>query len=498
MPRNYSTGLAAITTGDYDTAIKFFHRITVEDKDDFFGYYYLAGALFQTGQYQQAIDALGWAIFIDPKHAQARYNRALALEKLEQYNDALAGLRDAIALMPNYPEAQQAMLRLQSKLSPARPVPADVVLSEGSHNGPVANATQVYKISPSVKSAQAAPNIAIGHPGYTSAFGKNPLLTGTRLRNEEISLVGAFGKLREALLFPRQYMTDQSGYGGFMAPFWMYVALKLLGILFGTLGSMAGSGHVVATGAMGEFYGTVHNLVSSICSWTYPFFFASTIAMFGVVAAKRKDFSGYFRIAVISSIPVIACTAVLGILVPIVAPKPVINASAASGSQSSQLGEYTSTAQARQQYGATGNSYGMQQYAQGSSQYLPTSPSANSDGTSGQNAQIRAQLNNLQSQLGGMAASIKSIPPAPLWLVIPLLLVQLALLSWYCVLVVLGCRIILDTSVMGAAIVGAGSLILYLGSTVLIYNATNAFMKAVYGAVKSRSGVPPGLGQGGL
>ncbi len=497
MPEDYSKGLTAISSGDYVSAIKFFHRITVEHKDDFYGYYYLAGALFQTGEYQQAIDALGWAIYIDPNNAQARYNRALALEKLERYSEAIVGIRDALTLQPQYPQAQQALVRLQARtFTPG--VPVTGVTATVSLQSPIgSNTTQV--ISAVQPSAVVTPSSRFPVNPQLGSYprSKNPLLSSRVLEIEEISLIDAFGNLRDALLSPRTYLTGQAKYGGFMAPFWMYVALKLLGLMFGTLGSMAGSGQVVTSGGMGDLYGSVHNLLSSICSWTYPLWFASTLAMFGLFAAKRKDFSGYLRIAVTSSVPVIAGMALLGLVIPIVAPKPLAVASSAAGTQS-YLGAYGASTPPQQQYAGGRSGYGMQQYPQGTSQYSATNPETGSGGSTGQNSQVRSQLNNLEGQLGQMAASMKSIPAAPLWLVVPLLILQVGLLGWYCVVVVMGCKFLLGTSNGAAAVIGVGTLVVYLGSTVLVYLATKSFMNGLYGALKSHGSMASGFGQGGM
>jgi hypothetical protein len=489
MPVDYSKGLTSVSSGDYEAAISFFYQLTIDHKEDFFSYYYLAGALFQAGHFQQAIEALGWAIFIDPNNAQARYNRALALEKLEKYADAIAGLHDALALQPNYPQAQQALLRIQQRILAATPVDADTTQEASAVRYNLDGTVQMQAVVPQPATAPliAAP-MAMPTPGaFPLAQQYAGFVPGSSLDDEQTTLIDSFGDLPEALLSPRTYFQEQARYGGFMAPFWMYLALKLIGFIAGVIALIAGHGILRVSGSVGSLYNITNVTLVAICGWSYPFFMASMLAIGGLGLAKRKDFSGAFRVAVIASVPVIAGIGLLGILVPLIAPKPVTVSKSATTNQSNPI----------MAPGGSG-SYGTQQPMPGNTAPMPIPPTSGSPGAIDQNAQIRAQVDKFNSKLSEMAASIKTVPPAPLWLVIPLILVQLALLTWFSVLIVMGCRILLSASQGGALATGIVSLLIYFGITIAIYIITMIAAESLLHTLQTHPGFPTtGMPQGG-
>ncbi|SVA19947.1 uncharacterized protein METZ01_LOCUS72801, partial [marine metagenome] len=88
--------------GRYDDAEKLALSITQQFPEYQFGWKILGIILGQTGRITEALVAIQKAVALTPADAEAHYNLALALQKLDRLQEAEASYKQAIALKSNY------------------------------------------------------------------------------------------------------------------------------------------------------------------------------------------------------------------------------------------------------------------------------------------------------------------------------------------------------------------------------------------------------------
>src|SRR5580698_5777038 len=107
-------GLAALQTGDIETAISQLEMAVQEDPSDFDACLYLGSAYGQAGRALDAIKSVTQAVQLQPANAQARYNLAVAMEQGGYEDQALQVYNQALQLQRDYPKAQEAVTRLHA------------------------------------------------------------------------------------------------------------------------------------------------------------------------------------------------------------------------------------------------------------------------------------------------------------------------------------------------------------------------------------------------
>src|SRR5580700_9977957 len=105
-------GLAALQSGDIQTAITQLEAAVQENPSDYDACLYLGGAYGQAGRPLDAIKSVTQAVQLQPANAQARYNLAVAMEQGGYSDQALQVYNQVLQLQPDYPNAQEAVKRL--------------------------------------------------------------------------------------------------------------------------------------------------------------------------------------------------------------------------------------------------------------------------------------------------------------------------------------------------------------------------------------------------
>lgn len=306
MPQDYSEGIKALNSGDYNGAIAFFQNVVQQHTEDVQAYFYLASAYFQTQSYENVVNTLGWAIHYHPTNPQAHYNLGAAYEKLGRYDEARASLNQAVALQPIYPQAQQLLLKLpQTQSAPEIP---EIVMTD--LNGQPIQSTRTLRVSQQPAYA--------GTSGYqqTDNFEYPPMLT-----TEESTLPDAFMSFQDILLTPKYYFMEQAGYSGLTAPFWLYVAFHLTVFFLNMVGLISHGNPLNIVGTLGMVHSYITLTIVSTASWFFTLFFSTLLMLVGLPFTKRKDFSGAVRVSISATVlPVIAFT-LFNILFMHLAPK---------------------------------------------------------------------------------------------------------------------------------------------------------------------------------
>ena len=107
-------GLAALQSGDIQTAIAQLEEAVQENPSDFDACLYLGGAYGQAGRPLDAIKSVTQAVQLQPANAQARYNLAVAMEQGGYAEQAAQVYSQAVHLQPDYPKAAEAIARLHA------------------------------------------------------------------------------------------------------------------------------------------------------------------------------------------------------------------------------------------------------------------------------------------------------------------------------------------------------------------------------------------------
>jgi tetratricopeptide (TPR) repeat protein/serine/threonine protein kinase len=97
----YDKGIALYDLGQYNDALSAFNKALELDPNKAHAWYYKGITLRSLGQYNDALTALDKAIQLDPNKAYAWNSKGNALADLGQYSDALTAYNEALQLDPN-------------------------------------------------------------------------------------------------------------------------------------------------------------------------------------------------------------------------------------------------------------------------------------------------------------------------------------------------------------------------------------------------------------
>ncbi|HZT44084.1 MAG TPA: tetratricopeptide repeat protein [Chthonomonadaceae bacterium] len=123
MSAETEAGMAALQQGNIAAAISSLETAVQHDPSDFLARLYLGAAYGQASRYQEAVASITQAVHLQPANAQARYNLGVALEHGGWTEQALTAFQQAVQLQPNYPQAQEAIRRLQPAPVPTLDIP---------------------------------------------------------------------------------------------------------------------------------------------------------------------------------------------------------------------------------------------------------------------------------------------------------------------------------------------------------------------------------------
>ena len=118
MSAERDAGLAAMQSGDTNTAIQQLEIATQQNPGDYQAAMYLGAAYGQAQRHTDAVGVLTRAVQIEPANPQARYNLGIAMEQGGWTEQAKQAYEQAITLQPDYAKAQEALGRTQALLSP--------------------------------------------------------------------------------------------------------------------------------------------------------------------------------------------------------------------------------------------------------------------------------------------------------------------------------------------------------------------------------------------
>jgi len=106
-------GLYYNYTGDKTKAISFFDQCLALDYTYMFAYREKGIALYETGQYQKAVDVLTRAVTLQNNYDEGYYWLGRSFEKLNRKADAIEAYKTALLYSPDYMEAQDALSKLK-------------------------------------------------------------------------------------------------------------------------------------------------------------------------------------------------------------------------------------------------------------------------------------------------------------------------------------------------------------------------------------------------
>ncbi|HEV8518516.1 MAG TPA: tetratricopeptide repeat-containing glycosyltransferase family protein [Burkholderiales bacterium] len=105
----FSNGMAAYTSGDYELAARCFNAAIEARHDADDAYYYLGLAYLNLHLVEDAVDSLVMATHFRPAFAPAWYSLALAVRQRGDHREAVRCLERAIMLRPDYAEAHNEL-----------------------------------------------------------------------------------------------------------------------------------------------------------------------------------------------------------------------------------------------------------------------------------------------------------------------------------------------------------------------------------------------------
>ena len=107
-----SRGNAYRAKGDHDRGIADYSE-AIRLNPNFAGFYYNRGLAYRYKKdYHRAIADFDVVIRLNPRDAEAYYNRGLMYEALGRREEAVAEFRRALSIIPNFPNAREALKRL--------------------------------------------------------------------------------------------------------------------------------------------------------------------------------------------------------------------------------------------------------------------------------------------------------------------------------------------------------------------------------------------------
>jgi Flp pilus assembly protein TadD len=114
---HYELGLAAMKSGDYDTAVDELEAASRENQTDYRIFNCLGAAYAAKGRFEKAIGAFKIAEQIAPNVARIHYNIAQAYEAVGILTEAEYEYEKSVQLDPSYIKAAEALAALKSRLN---------------------------------------------------------------------------------------------------------------------------------------------------------------------------------------------------------------------------------------------------------------------------------------------------------------------------------------------------------------------------------------------
>lgn len=108
-------GNEALAAGDIDAALDHFTALTDHAPDFAEGWNARALALFQKGQFGQAVEDIGHVLTLNPHHFGAISGLAAMLEEMDRPEAALEAYKAALAIHPNLAGVREAVDRLEAE-----------------------------------------------------------------------------------------------------------------------------------------------------------------------------------------------------------------------------------------------------------------------------------------------------------------------------------------------------------------------------------------------
>ncbi len=178
MSASRDSGLEALKQGNVVQAITLLETAHAEDPADYDACVYLGGAYGQAGRHMDAIAVFTKAVHLQPGSAQARYNLGVAMEHGGFPEQALQVYDQAVQLQHEYPEAHDAIKRLEATSNDGFGAPPPPQLGHhDAHHGhapddPLLHAAapvQQQPVQPFVQPAQQQPTQQFAPPAQQYA-----------------------------------------------------------------------------------------------------------------------------------------------------------------------------------------------------------------------------------------------------------------------------------------------------------------------------------------
>ena len=107
-------GVGAVRRGEYKDAIELLQQVASTALNSFRGHYYLGLALIGDRRHVEAVEALLYAIDLDPTHLQARVELGNAFLHQGDTDEAVAQYYQSLKLRAEYPPALDGIARVHA------------------------------------------------------------------------------------------------------------------------------------------------------------------------------------------------------------------------------------------------------------------------------------------------------------------------------------------------------------------------------------------------
>jgi protein O-GlcNAc transferase len=107
-------GVMLCTTGEPAEAAKLLDSFVAQNTTNASAYLYLGRALHRCGSFDAAIEAFRACLRVDPNHAEAPCEMALAFLATARHDEAVAALRQLLIARPDYPLARSTLLHIMN------------------------------------------------------------------------------------------------------------------------------------------------------------------------------------------------------------------------------------------------------------------------------------------------------------------------------------------------------------------------------------------------
>jgi hypothetical protein len=257
-------GIAALQSGNVETAIQKLEQATQQDANDYQAAMYLGAAYGQAKRHSDAVAALTRAVQIDPANSQARFNLGVAMEQGGWLEQAKTAYEQALTLQPDYAKAQESLARVSAAFQTPPPPTVDpmnmpTTAMNPQPTGYAPQPTQQMPPQQPMGYGQQPQQPAYGQPqpapyaqqapygqapGYSapSPYGQQPVAmypAQSQYYEDRFSIKDALSDWKEVVLSPRTFWQRQAESDGFSAPismtFTLWGVLILIGGILATL-----------------------------------------------------------------------------------------------------------------------------------------------------------------------------------------------------------------------------------------------------------------------